>query len=207
MARHDMILPFFKWRFDTDDRRMMEKNLTEKINYLTKSSEQEIESLKKKVKTYTGMLSANGVRDENLARKLDWGWLRYFTLIAGFPLFIAGYLSNLIPFIVPRSFTKKFIKDSRFTTGFYVITGTVLYLIYFPLVLILAAVFAGWNGFLVGLLVPVAGYLVIYYQEIFRERLNTLRFSIKSVTNKLLITDLRNQRKDIQMILDNIKVV
>jgi len=206
MARNDMIHPFFKWHFDSDERRMMEKKVAEKINHLTKSSPQEIESLKVKVRTYSDKLSANGLKDENLARKLDWSWLRYFAVVAGFPVFVAGYLANLIPFIVPRALTRKFIKDSRFTTGFYVSTGTVLYLLYFPLVLILAAVFAGLTGFLLGLLVPVAGYLVLFYQEIFRERLNTLRFSIKSMTDKPLIRELTLNRKEIQTIIDKIVI-
>jgi glycerol-3-phosphate O-acyltransferase/dihydroxyacetone phosphate acyltransferase len=207
MGRNNMILPFFRWMFHSDDRRIAEKRIADRVNHLAKTSPEGLESLTEKVKTYTGLLSKSGLRDENVARKLDWGWLRYLTVIAGFPVFLAGYITNLIPFIVPRSLAKKFIKDSRFTTGFYVSTGTVLYLIYFPLVLILAAIFAGWIGFLTGLLVPVAGYLVLYYQEIFRERLNTLRFSLKSLTNRSLTDDLKNQRKEIQTILNNIEVV
>jgi len=84
-------------------------------------------------------------------------------------------------YIVPAALTKKFIKDSRFTTGFYIATGTVLYLIYFLVILILALVFAGWKGLLIALAVPVSGYLVLYYQEIFRERMNSARFRIKSI--------------------------
>ncbi|MCJ7448345.1 MAG: 1-acyl-sn-glycerol-3-phosphate acyltransferase [Bacteroidales bacterium] len=207
MARHDMVLPFFKWFFKNDDRRMMEKILTEKTNYLSKTSPEETELLNGKVKEYAGLLSSNGLKDENVARKLDWGWLRYFALIAGFPLVLAGFLSNLIPFIVPRSICNRLIKDPRFYSSAYIGSGTVLYLIYFPLVLILLSVFLGLTGFLLGLLVPVTGYLVLFYQEIFRERLNTLRFSIKSLTNKSLITDLENRRKEIHMVLENIKVV
>jgi len=206
MERNKIIHPFFRWMFHTDDRRIAEKRVADKINLITKRSEAERDSLELKVRDYKDQLSKSGLKDENIASKLDWGWLRYFTVIAGFPVFIAGYIANLIPFIIPAALSKKFIKDSRFTTGFYVSTGTVLYLIYFSLVLILASVFAGWTGFLLGLLVPVAGYLVLYYQEIFRERLNTLRFSLKSLTNRSLIDDLKNQRNEIQTILDNIKI-
>jgi len=206
MGRNNMVLPFFCWMFHTDDRRLAEKSIADRINYLSKTSSEGLESLNEKVKVYLSLLSGAGLKDENLARKLNWGWLRYLAVIAGFPVFLAGYIANLIPFTVPAALTRKFIKDSRFTTGFYVGTGTVLYLIYFPLILILAAVFFGWTGFLIGLLVPVAGYFVLFYQEIFRERLNRLRFSIKSLTNKSLIENLKNQRKEIQMILDNINI-
>ena len=205
MERNNISHPFFRWRFDTDERRKAEKLVADKINLITKRSEEERSSLEQKVKEYTDKLSASGIKDENIAGKPDLGWLRYLAVILGWPLFIAGYLANLIPYIVPAALTKKFIKDSRFTTGFYVATGTVIYLLYFLIILILLLVFAGWKGLLIALAVPVTGYLVLYYQEVFRERLSRLRFVIKSIKDKSLISDLKNRRKEIQAILDNIK--
>ena len=206
MERNNIIHPFFRWFYRNDDRRKAEKRVTDKINLISKTNEQERDSLEIKVKEYTELLSSSGLKDENIARKLDWGWLRYLALIAGFPVLIAGYLSNIIPYLVPPALTRKFIKDSRFTTGFYVATGTVLYLIWLILVLILSLIFAGWKGILIPLTVPVSGYLVLYYQEIFRERLSRLRFVIKSIKNKSLISELKNRRKEIQTIIENIQV-
>ncbi len=207
MERNNMILPFFRWRFDTDDRRKAEKSVADKINFLAKESPEEIEALREKVKNYSDMLASGRLRDENIARRLNLGWLRYLAVIAGFPLFLAGYISNLLPFIIPHSVCDKLIRDKRFYSSVYISSGTVLYLIYFPLLLILAGVFAGWTGFLLGLLVPLAGYMVLFYQEIFRERIRTLRFSIKSVTSKPLIDDLTLKRNEIQRILDKTELV
>jgi len=206
MERNNIYHPFFKWMFRTDERRKAEKNLADKINHITKHSADERDALENKVREYVKQLSESGLKDKNIAGKTDLGWLRYVALILGFPLFIAGYISNLIPFIVPPLLTKKFIKDSRFTTGFYLATGTVLYLIYFLLVLILAIVFGGWKGMLVALLVPLAGYWVLFYQEIFRERFDTTRFIIKSLTGKPFIDDLKNRRREIRQILENIRI-
>jgi 1-acyl-sn-glycerol-3-phosphate acyltransferase len=206
MERNNIVHPFFKWRFDTDDRRVREKILADKINHLSNTSAGEIEKLKEKVVSYNKILSANRLKDENLARKLDWGFLRYFAVIAGLPLYLAGYISNLIPFIIPRYICYKLIKDLRFYSSVYVSSGSVLYLIYFPILLILAAIFAGWTGFLLGLLVPLAGYFAVYYQEIFLERISTLWFSIKSVTDRPLINDLIFRRQEIQSIIDNINI-
>jgi hypothetical protein len=157
-----------------------------------------------KVKTYSDLLTNNRLRDENLARKLDYGYLRYVAIVAGFPIFIAGYISNLIPFIVPRFLCDKLIKDLRFYSSVYVSSGTVLYLIYFPVLLALAGIFAGWTGFLLGLLVPLAGYLVLFYQEIFWERFRNIRFRVKSKQNPELISNLVSLRKEI---LDNLDQV
>ncbi len=53
MGRNNMVLPFFRWMFDTDDRRLAEKSIADKMNYLSKTSAEELESLKEKVKVYT----------------------------------------------------------------------------------------------------------------------------------------------------------
>ncbi|MDQ1332918.1 MAG: PlsC protein, partial [Bacteroidota bacterium] len=186
MARHNMSLPFFQWRFDTDDRLILEKKMADKINCLAKSSAEETRLLNEKVTAYIKQLKTNRLKDENFARRLDWGFLRYFALIAGFPVFLAGYISNLIPFLVPKFICDKLIKDPRFYSSVYISSGTVLYLIYFPVLLILAAIFTGWTGFLLCLIVPLLGYLVLFYREIFWERFYTLRYNIKSVTNRSL---------------------
>lgn len=204
MERNNCVLPFFQWRFDTDDRRLLEKKLSEKINYLSRISKEETEKLSGKVKTYTDLLAKNRLRDENFARKLDLGSLRYFALISGFPIFLAGYISNLIPFLVPGFICDKLIRDRRFYSSVYVSSGTLLYLIYFPLLLILAVIFAGWTGFLIVLLVPFAGYMVLFYQEIFRERAHYLIFKWKSITDKPLINELKTRRQEIQNVIKNI---
>ena len=206
MERNNMILPFFRWKFSTDERRLREKGVADKINQLSKNSPEDLEKLRGKVKVYSVILDSARLRDENIARRLDYGWLRYLAVIAGFPLFLAGYLSNIIPFIVPRSLCDSLIKDRRFYSSVYISSGTVLYLIYFPLVLILASVFAGWIGFISALLIPFAGYLVLFYQEIFLERLFTLLYSLKSMTNNPLIKDLTSKRKEIQSLLDSVKI-
>jgi 1-acyl-sn-glycerol-3-phosphate acyltransferase len=204
MERNNNLLPLFQWRFDTDDRRMLEKAVCEKINYLSKTSKESFNSLELKVKTYSESLSKNRLRDEYFARKLDYGFLRYFTIVAGFPVFIAGYLSNLIPFIVPKFICDKLIKDPRFYSSVYVSSGTVLYLIYFPVLLVLAEVFFGWTGFFIGLMVPFAGYMVLFYQEIFWERFHFLRYKWKSIQNPKSIERLALQRIDIITDLKNI---
>ena len=206
MGRNDMVLPFFRWRFDNDERRLMEKGISEKINFLSAKEPEKLEILRTKVEQYTAKLNESGIRDENLARKLDLGILRYLVLIAALPLAVAGYLANLIPFIIPRQLCDRLIKDKRFYSSVYISSGTVLYLIYFPLVVILATVFAGWTGFLLSLLVPVLGYLVLFYKEIFEERLNTIRYQLKSIFSKKEADDLIGLRNEILSILESINI-
>lgn len=206
MGRNNYILPFFKWRFDSDSRRLLEKEIAEKINYIDKTSKLSLESLTKKVKRYFELLAKNRLKDETIARKLDWGLIRYLSVIFGFPIFLAGYISNLIPYVVPRLICNSLIKDLRFYSSVYIGIGTVLYLIYFPIILIIAALLGGLEGFLLGLLVPLTGYLVLFYQEVAIERFHTFSFWLKKMIDPKLISKLESIRKEIIIDLENIKL-
>jgi 1-acyl-sn-glycerol-3-phosphate acyltransferase len=206
MGRNNMVLPFFKWRFSTDDRRLMEKSISDKINHLSSTSKESIERLKNKVRSYSDKLKTNNIKDENIARKLDWGFVRYLSVFVGFPVFIAGYIANLIPYLVPRIICGALIKDLRFYSSVYIGIGTVLYLIYFPVLLILAGIFFSWQGLLIALLTPLLGYLVLFYQEVVLERFHTFRFWMKKTIKPELVADLSKQRNEIQNDLNNITI-
>lgn len=207
MERNNFILPFFRWMFDIDDRRILEKVVSEKINSLGKNDNEKLASITSKVRSYTDILRKNRLRDENIARKLDYGWLRYIALLAGLPLFIAGYIVNLIPFVLPRFICNRYIKDLRFYSSVYISTGTVLYLIYFPVILILATIFAGIPGLLAALLVPPAGYFVLFYKEIFFERAGRMFFLIKAISKPGIIKELKDRRDEIMSDIGEINLL
>ena len=206
MGRNNMIHPFFKWRFDSEDRLLMEKGICDRINHLSDKAPDSLEALKGKVSAYEKLLSKNKLKDSNIARELDFGFLRYLAVLLGWPLFIAGYLLNLILYTVPRIICKTLIRDLRFYTSVYTGIGTVIYLIYFPLVLIFAGKYLGWPGLLAGLLVPVLGYLVLFYQEVAKERFHTFRFWLKKIKKPALVTDLSNRRAEILNDLDKVDI-
>jgi glycerol-3-phosphate O-acyltransferase/dihydroxyacetone phosphate acyltransferase len=206
MGRNNFVLPFFRWMFDSDDRRQLEKNICDKINHLSKNSKESLESLAGKVKKYTDLLNKTCLKDENFARKLDYGFVRYISVILGLPLFIAGYLANLLPYLVPGIICNSLIKDLRFYSSVYIGLGTVIYLIYFPVVMALSIIFLGWWGILSGFAVPLSGYLVLFYKEVTAERFHTFRFWLKRVRNPKLIEEISALRSDIQSDLERIVI-
>jgi hypothetical protein len=206
MGRNNHILPFFKWKFDSDERRLLEKEIAQKINKLDRTSKPALDSLANAVKSYSDLLAKNRLKDENIARKLDWGFVRYLSVLLGFPLFLAGYISNLIPYLVPRLICKFLIKDPRFYSSLYIGIGTVLYLIYFPVVLLIAGIFGGWTGLLLGLLIPFTGYLVLFYQEVVTERFHTLGYWFRKMKNPTLISELVSLRNGIIIELGKVEI-
>jgi 1-acyl-sn-glycerol-3-phosphate acyltransferase len=204
IGRNNFILPFFRWRFDSDDRRQLEKNITDKINFLSDTSKPALESLRNKVDKYYDLLEKNNIKDENIARKLDYGFIRYLSVMLGFPFFIAGYIANLIPYIIPKLICDNLIKDLRFYSSVYIGIGTVLYLIYFPLILILGGILGGWIGVMAGLLVPLMGYLVLFYKDITQERFHTFMYWVKKKMNPKLTSDLVSLRLEISNDLEKV---
>jgi asparagine N-glycosylation enzyme membrane subunit Stt3 len=83
----------------------------------------------------------------------------------------------------------------------YIGIGTMLYLIYFPVVMGLSVWLLGWYGILAGIAVPLSGYLVLFYKEIITERFNTLKYSVRKKLSPALINDLGNIRKEILSVL------
>jgi len=53
MERNNIIHPFFRWMFDTDDRRKAEKRVADKINLITKRSGRELFPLQYRIPSYT----------------------------------------------------------------------------------------------------------------------------------------------------------
>jgi glycerol-3-phosphate O-acyltransferase/dihydroxyacetone phosphate acyltransferase len=198
MGRNNMVLPFFKWMFDSDDRRQLEKNICDRVNHISENSKEQLESLSGKIRKYTDQLKNNNLKDENFARKLDYGFLRYLSVVLGLPLFLAGYLANLIPYLLPRIICNSLIKDLRFYSSVYIGLGTVLYLIYFPIVIALSVIFLGWWGIPAAFAIPLSGYLVLFYQEVTVERFHTFRFWLKKIRDPELIQKLAALRSEIQ---------
>jgi glycerol-3-phosphate O-acyltransferase/dihydroxyacetone phosphate acyltransferase len=197
IGRNNKVLPFFRWKFDSDERRQLEKRIADRINYIDKISKPALDSLSGKVKEYFELLMKSGVKDENIARKLDWGFVRYLSAVLGFPVFVAGYLSNLIPYLVPQLTCKLLIRDLRFYSSVYIGIGTVLYLFYFPVILIIGGITRGWTGLALGLLVPVMGYLVLFYKEIAEERFYTFRYWFRKIKDPDKISELKFLRNGI----------
>jgi hypothetical protein len=197
IGRNNIVLPFFKWRFHSDERRMLEKDICDKINHLSVSSPESLDSVKKKAESYFSNLKKNHVRDENIARKLDYGFVRYSAVILGLPLFMAGYAVNIFSFILPGLICKTFIKDQRFYSSVYIGIGTILYLIYFPVVMALSILILGWWGIVAGLMVPLSGYLVLFYLEVAAERFHAFRFLVKEMMRPDMIKNLTALRNEI----------
>ncbi|MFN8239136.1 MAG: hypothetical protein U0X39_00040 [Bacteroidales bacterium] len=145
MARNNFVFPFFKWMFNSDERRQVEKGLCDKINMMADSDPGNLEAIRAEVSAYQSKLESAGLGTRMSPEARLWIPALLIRFL-GLPFFIAGYVSNLIPYLVPRAICNTAIKDLRFYSSVYIAIGTVLYLVYLPVVMALCIIFLGWPG-------------------------------------------------------------
>ncbi len=75
---------------------------------------------------------------------------------------------------------------------------------YLPLFVLMVTFLIGWIGLLSGLIVPLAGYLVLFYKEVIKERYYTLRYTYHKWVNPKLIREMQVFRNEILSDLDGV---
>jgi len=195
--RNNCLPSFFLWRSDSPERLRLEQSISEKINFLSKNSSSKIKSINKKVKNYFENLDKNKIEDKNFIRPGKFDFIKDFFILFGLPFFIFGYLSNIIPFLLPKYIVDKKVKDPKFYSAILVTIGSILYFIYFPIIMITSWFIGRWLGIFIGILVPIFGYLSLFYIEIFKDRFQFIRFNWLKRKNSLLIENLKDLRREI----------
>ncbi len=158
--------------------------IIEKLSDLANSYKAKLDSLKIK----------HWVVDKN--QKITGLLLKSVLLVIAFPLFLYGYLNNLIPYYLPKLITNK-IKDKQFITSVNFVLGLIsypiFYLIQFAIVWLLCDYWWIKYVYLISLL-PL-GILAFYYHRLFVKTKAQWKFYFAK--NKNEIIEQKNQIYDI----------
>lgn len=92
----------------------------------------------------------------------------------GLPLFLVGYLPNIIPLWLALKITEAKVKHIEFYSSVLMVTGMVLYLLYLLGLTIFAFCYSFNAGVFVFFLVPVLGYGALLYCDAWVLTLNRL---------------------------------
>jgi 1-acyl-sn-glycerol-3-phosphate acyltransferase len=165
-----------KDRFDAD------KKMIAALDKELVSNPQFMETLEEKVKEYDKGLKKHHLRDWVLSKKplnFKGAIVRSAAFLVLLPLFIFGYIHNIIPYRFTASRIKN-IKDPQFHSSFKFVIGMLV----FPMVYILFAIIISLTGLplifkiLYIILMPVAGLLSFHYYLEFRKFFSRVRFSV-----------------------------
>lgn len=176
------------------DRLEMEKRIAESINLL---KSEKLEALNKKVNDYFENLNKKNITDKSIAGVEKFGFLKYMMILLGFPFFVFGYLGNCIPLWGAKLLTDKIVKEIEFYASVNVGIGLILYLIYFFAIISIVCSIGNIISILLAVLLPVCGYFSLFYSEIFKDWLKTIRFQIEKRKNPLFVEELKKMRGEI----------
>ncbi len=113
-------------------------------------------------------------------------------LLAGFPLFIFGFIFNAIPFFLVDRIVRKKIKDKSFWSSFFLVAGIILFpLYYLILALIMSMLIPLFIVIVVIISLPFAGKLAFNWYILLRKtfglmRLQKLKWLKKEIYNQLI---------------------
>jgi len=131
---------------------------------------------------------------------------KYLLMILALPVFAYGYLTNILPFTIPVSITKKKIKDTQFHSTF----KFVLALIFFPVMYLLLMIPGfilidnGWARLAFILSLPLAGMAAYAYYTHFKKMRSRFRLYRLNLAGNSAVKKMAGLRKAIIEQMDRI---
>lgn len=128
-------------------------------------------TLAKKVNGYFEELEREGITDRGLAQSHQSGLRNTLFLVLTFPIFLIGYMTNFLPFLVAKKVADQTVKRLEFHSSIRLGVCLAVYLIQF---ILLFAIVASVSVFMFGkglwvlllLLIPFLGYFAVFYQDV-----------------------------------------
>jgi len=188
-----------------------ENDLIKKLENLESSQPDTFKNLIDKTREYFSALADKNLTDETINKAGNTGWGSFITGISGavitLPVFIAGYLSNALPFFIPRNILRKKVKDMAFLSTFIFVTGLLIFpLFYLIEASILLCLTKSWiiaiSAFILMPFIGKIAYMLLdFYRDVFQEFV----FLAEKKSHRNAIKRLLKKRNEqIELVLENV---
>jgi 1-acyl-sn-glycerol-3-phosphate acyltransferase len=119
------------------------------------------------------------------------------------PLFVIGFLNNIIPAIIPKTVVKR-VKDVQFRSTFKFGLSILLFPLFYTVQVILFHAFAGLPGictlwYFISL--PISGLIAVRYRLFFRRYLARLRYRVLGITHPSRYREIKRLRNRIDTLM------
>ena len=191
-------LPDRNEKISEEEKFISYKKTIKTVENISTEKPEKFEVLAEKTRKYTKILSSFNLRDWVLRKKigLPQKLAKMLLLIVASPVFVFGFISNILPYIVP-SFITKGIKDKQFYSSVRYGIGIMLFPIYYILFFVIAGAISGFwlYSLLYVISLPIFGMLAFAYHRFFVKFMAQIRFC--SNYNKPKIKELLTLRQEI----------
>ena len=169
---------------------------------------EKISKLSEKVAAYMKGLSDLNLRNWVVEKKgysLPRMLLQSFLLGITAPIFLLGFISNVIPYLIPLKATKN-VKDPQFVSSFKFGVALLFFPVYYAAVGILVGAFTGpaWISWAVMTGMLASGYLALHYVFAFKKLVAAIRYRILSGKGGIGIANLLSLYQEIITVMNGI---
>lgn len=181
------------------------KAICEHLEYYKKNEPDKLNAIKQKVDTYYAELTALGMSDVDLRRvtsgknivNLTFWSMVYFTL--AFPLFLAGFITNYIPYFLTIQLTRKISPHIEYRVAISMIGGMFLFILNLVGLTLLANALLDsfWINCAVVVLVPLAGLYAFKYNQFYIRVLKRWKAFSLFYKNSVVVAKMIQMRNDI----------
>ena len=186
-----------------------EQELITKIEQLESKQPELFEKIIEEVNSYLKIINEIDFTDQQISKATKKPWLalsaRLIAAVITFPLFVFGFLFNVLPFFIPRTIFRRKVKDIAFLSTFNFASGLVLFPVFYLIESVLIYLFTG--SALISLLtfvgMPFAGKIAFKLLLFYRYLISCL---VPLFRNKTVLKQMVKRRKEvIELILVTIE--
>ncbi len=191
-------------KLSPENKLKIDRETVKRVDVIKEKSPNDFQKLMNKIRIYSENLKKFRIKDWVIERsdKKNYILLKSLLILLSLPLFIYGYLNNIIVYLLPSLITKK-IKDRQFESsvsyGFSILLFPIVYLVQFVLVWIFIKIW--YVAVIYFVTLPFFGLLAFMIHRLFVKTSAQIRFLI--VKNKKEARSTVELRNEIIKMMDN----
>lgn len=191
-------------KLSPENKLKIDRETVKRVDVIKEKSPNDFQKLMNKIRTYSEDLKKYRIKDWVIERsdKKNCILLKSLLLLISLPLFIYGFLNNIIVYLLPSLITKK-IKDRQFESsvsyGFSILLFPIVYLVQFVLVWTLIKIW--YIAVIYFVTLPFSGLLAFMIHRLFVKTSAQIRFM--TVKNKKEARSTVKLRNEIIKMMDN----
>ncbi len=150
--------------------------MVQKFQIFAENSPEKLTELQELVQEFEAILISKKVRYSTLEivektphilQKMS---LDLVKLLVGFPLFLYGFLNNVIPYLIPSKVADKIVREIEFRSSVMLVIGIVMFSVFHGLQTILFYRFTQDTGYTFGYFISLipSGFFALFYHQIWQ---------------------------------------
>ncbi|MCA6363242.1 MAG: 1-acyl-sn-glycerol-3-phosphate acyltransferase [Bacteroidetes bacterium] len=179
------------------------QRLASLVQWFRQHDNERLNDLRSGMSSYFWKLEALGLNDKTLrgteVKPIHHRLVQLLAAVIGFPIYLCGLLLNGVPFFVAHNLSQRLIKQREFQGAVGVVTGALLFLIWYVLwsVLMYKLTDNGWLAAGVVCIAIPTGLFAWYYHLQMRELLKRRLLSSLFKRRRVMIVELVRQREEL----------